>query len=227
MIDIFVGYDPREASAYHTFCDSVLRRSSMPVRFTPLTPNLFNVDQRDGSNTFIYQRFLVPFLMGYTGHAIYADGDMVCLDDVAELWRYKPVASFAVACVKHEEYRTKAERKYLGARNENYPRKNWSSLMIYNCAHESCRALTPEAIREASGAFLHRMQWCRDADVLGLPACWNHLVGEQAARGDAKLLHYTLGTPCFPDYYRSDHAAEWRREFADSCRPVPQFFQGG
>jgi hypothetical protein len=216
VIDIFVGYDPREASAYHTFCDSVIRRTSLPVRFTPLYPNLLGVGQKDGSNSFNYSRFLVPFLKHYTGYAIFCDGDMICRADIVELWNLRD--THAVQVVKHD-YRTRAAVKYLGNKNEDYPRKNWSSVMIFNCAR--CHVLTPEVIRDASGKYLHRFEWCEDGDIGALPAEWNHLVGEYAPSADAKLLHYTLGTPCFADYYRSDHADEWRREMAEAMRPLP------
>jgi lipopolysaccharide biosynthesis glycosyltransferase len=219
VINLFVGYDPREASAYHTFCDSVLRRSSVPVSFTPLTPGLFGIQQRDGSNTFTYSRFLVPYLMRYTGHAIFADGDMICTTDIAQLWEHVPKG--AVSCVQHS-YATKATRKYLNNNNSDYPRKNWSSLMLFNCEHEACKKLTPEYIDCSSGKHLHRFEWCKDEDIEALPMEWNYLVGEYPDRSGMHVYHYTLGTPCFPDYYRSDRAKEWRHEFALACRPVPQ-----
>jgi lipopolysaccharide biosynthesis glycosyltransferase len=225
MINIFVGYDPREASAYHTFCDSVLRRASEPVSFTPLTPGLCGIAQMDASNTFSYQRFLVPHLMNYRGHAMFLDGDMICNADIAELWAMRPILQCAVACVQHD-YQTRAKVKYLGNKNEDYPRKNWSSVMIFNCENKFSQSLTPELIKKSTGQYLHRFQWCPDASILNLPAEWNHLVGEFPPRPAAKLLHYTLGTPCFADYARGDHADDWRREFAQACRPVPQFFAG-
>jgi len=222
VIDLFVGYDPREASAYHTFCDSVIRRSSVPLRITPLMPNIAGVTQRDGSNTFSYSRFLVPHLMGYQGRAIYCDGDMICRADIASL----PLdGDFAVRCVQHD-YRTRARTKYLHNRNDDYARKNWSSVMVFNCAHRACAVLTPERINAATGAWLHGFEWCRRGDIAALAPEWNHLVQEYPPSAAAKILHYTLGTPCFPDYYRSDHADEWRAEFAQACRPVPQLFTG-
>jgi lipopolysaccharide biosynthesis glycosyltransferase len=225
VINIFVGYDPREASAYHTFCDSVLRRASEPVAFTPLTPGMLGIRQKDGSNTFTYSRFLVPYLMDYQGSAIFADGDMICMEDIAKLWALRPPAWQAVSCVQHD-YKTKTVKKYLGNINLDYPRKNWSSLMIFNCAHQSCKQLTPEYISKATGAELHRFQWCNFSDIGVLPTEWNYLVGEYIDNPNKNLYHYTLGTPCFPDYYRSDRANEWRTEFAQACRPVPQVFHG-
>lgn len=222
MIRVFVGYDPREASAYHTFCDSVLRRASQPVSFVPLTPGLCGVTQRDASNTFGYSRFLVPWLCDFKGHAIYADGDMVCLGDIAALWNFRR-KDYAVQCVKHD-YETKVLKKYLGNKNENYPHKNWSSVMLFNCDHVMCSKLTPKEIQGQTGAYLHRFQWCHDAEIGTLPAEWNHLVGEYPHSDEAKILHYTLGTPCFHDYARTDHAADWVAEFNRATHPVPQFY---
>lgn len=220
MLDIFIGYDPREASAYHTFCDSIIRRAGRAVRITPLLPDLCGVGQRDGSNTFTYSRFLVPYLMNYSGRAIYADCDMVCLADINSV----PIdGDFAVACVKHE-YKTHNGIKYLGNKNRNYPRKNWSSFIVFNAAHPSCRYLTPQALNTMPGSLLHQFKWCADEDIAPLPKEWNHLVGELPPNADARMLHYTLGTPCFADYYKSQYSSEWRQEFSHACRPVPQFF---
>lgn len=225
MIRLFVGYDPREASAYHTFCDSVIRRASVPVSITALTPNMLGMPQRDGSNTFTYQRFLVPHLCAREGHAIYCDGDMICNADIAELWALRPFNDHAVACVQHN-YKTRFAKKYLGNRNDDYPRKNWSSVMIFNNSHWTCAGLSPIGLEDRDGAYLHRFRWCKDSHIKALPPEWNHLVSEYDHRTDAKLYHYTIGTPCFPDYYRSDGADLWRREFQEACRPVPQFFNG-
>ena len=210
ILRLFVGFDQREAVAFHTFAQSVLEKASRPVAITPLVlPALpgYTETHRDGSNTFIYSRFLVPHLCGFEGTAIFADGDMICRTDLAELWALRD-PSKAVQVVQHD-YQTKAAIKYLGNKNQNYPRKNWSSLMLWNCGHPKHRVLTPEFVMQQSGAFLHRFQWLDDADVGALPAEWNWLTTEYANNPNAKLLHYTLGTPCFKDYWEADMADEW------------------
>lgn len=209
MLPIFVGFDQREAVAYHSFCQSVIERASVPVQFIPLAKNLLNGfdGQRDGSNAFIYSRFLVPNLMGYKGWAIFADGDMVCKADIAELWALRDSWK-AVMVVKHD-YKTKHPVKYLGSRNEDYPRKNWSSLILWNCEHFQNRQLTPEVVHQASGADLHRFTWLPDEKIGELPKEWNWLAMEYPENPDAKLLHYTIGTPCFPDYSRCPGARDW------------------
>jgi len=214
MIPIVVGFDAREAIAYHTFCQSVLEKSSEPVSFMPLAPNTLRGYQEmhsDGSNAFIYSRFLTPFLRDYQGWAIFADGDMICCDDIAKLWAQRDETK-ALLVVKHD-YKTKAKGKYLGNKNEDYPRKNWSSLMLWNCAHPKHRILDPEFVMHATGAQLHRFTWLDDSDIGSLEAGWNWLTTEYPDNADAHLLHYTLGTPCFIDYRNCDMADVWHEHF--------------
>ena len=210
-VTVFVGFDPRESAAYHVFCQSVLDTSSQLVQFIPLhKPMLENFDgQRDGTNAFIFSRYLVPHLMHYKGWAIFVDGDMVCVHDIANLWALRQ-DEYAVQVVKHD-YRTRHPRKYIGTKLENdnvdYPRKNWSSVMIWNCGHPSNRLLNPEFVREASGSFLHRFEWLKDDEIGELPSGWNHLVGEYS-HGPASLLHFTLGVPGIHHY--RDVSGSWR-----------------
>lgn len=213
MIPIFVGYDPRESIAYHVFCQSILSRTSRPVAFTPLTLGSLNYFEThtDGSNEFIYSRFLVPYLMGFKGFAIFADGDMVCNSDIANLWALRDVNK-AVQVVKHD-YKTKHPVKYLGAKNDDYPCKNWSSLILWNCGHVANSILTPRYIEGASGKMLHRFEHLRPDEIGELPLSWNYLVGEYGL-ADADLYHYTIGTPCFREYDNCDHADRWHEEHA-------------
>ncbi len=217
-IPLYCGYDPREAAGYHTFCQSVLERSSVPVAFIPLhAPMLDNFEgQRDGTNAFIYSRFLIPYMQNYRGWAIFADAsDMVCLDDIAKLWamREKFLFNKALAVVKHD-YKTKHARKYIGtpmeADNADYPGKNRSSLILWNCGHYANHRLTPELVKESPGSFLHRFQWVSEDQIGDLPQDWNCLSGEQNLT-DAALIHFTLGVPGFTHYRNCDGAAHWHR----------------
>lgn len=220
MIRIFVGYDVRETTVYHVCVNSIIRHASRPLAVTPLALNNlsdYTETHADGTNQFIYSRFLVPHLMEHAGWAIYMDGDMLVRSDILELWGLRDEAK-AVLCV-HHDYRTKANEKYLGTRNEDYPRKNWSSVMLWNCGHPANRVLTPAFVQAASGARLHRFSWLSD-DLIGeLPKAWNWLADEYGANPDAKLLHWTLGAPCFNEYSEAPMAEEWHRERAltDYC----------
>jgi lipopolysaccharide biosynthesis glycosyltransferase len=212
-IPIFIGYDPREAIAYHTCANSIIRHASKPVSIIPLALNLFDdysETHTDGSNHFIYSRFLVPHLMDYIGWAIFMDGDMIVRDDIVKLWDLREVDK-DVMVVKHD-YETKMQTKYLGSKNENYPRKNWSSVILWNCNSHPNRKVTPKFVQNATGAELHRFTWLKDERIGELPAEWNWLPDEYGENPDAKLLHYTLGTPSFHEFANTPMGSEWHRE---------------
>jgi lipopolysaccharide biosynthesis glycosyltransferase len=211
MINLYVGFDPREAVAYHVFCQSVIDRSSVPVSFTPLhVPMLAGFDgQRDGTNAFIFSRYLIPHMQDFRGWALFCDGDMLVREDLGRLWELRDPDK-AVQVVKHD-YKTRHPRKYVGSPIENdnidYPAKNWSSVVIWNCGHPSNRVLSREFVEDAGGAFLHRFQWLNDAEIGTLPEEWNVLISEQHAQ--PKLAHYTLGIPGFGHYRQAPYASEW------------------
>lgn len=209
-VDIFVGYDPREPAAYHVFCHSVLQRASVPVAFHPVRLEAikeYRESHDDGSNAFIYSRFLVPSLMGHRGWALWADGDMLCRADIAELWALRDLY-MAVQCVQHA-YKTHAPRKYLGSPNNDYLCKNWSSLMLINCAHMAWRQMTPQRIEKMTGEELHRFKFIPRDRVGQLPPEWNWLANELPYHPEAKLVHFTIGTPGFTEYSDCDYANEW------------------
>ena len=212
-IPIFIGYDPREAVAYHVCANSIIRHASQPVAIIPLALNLFQdytETHTDGSNQFIYSRFLVPHLMGFKGWAIFIDGDMIVRGDIVELWNLRE-SDKDVMVVKHD-YKTRMTEKYLGAKNEDYPRKNWSSVILWNCSNHPIQRLTPAFIEKSTGAELHRFSWIDNDRIGELPPEWNWLPDEYGSNPDAKLLHYTLGTPCFHEFATTNMADEWHRE---------------
>lgn len=210
-IRVFIGFDPREAAAYHVCCQSIIEHASVPVAFYPLAQNLLPIDaKRDGSNAFMLARFLVPTLCDYEGWAIYLDGDMVIKEDIAELLAYRNTfPDKAIAVVPHK-YKTKHERKYVGtpmeSKNVDYPKKNQSSVVLWNCAHPKNRILDAGYVACSSPVVLHRFQWLGEDDIGALSADWNHLVGEQGP-SNAHIFHYTLGAPGFKHY--ADCSASW------------------
>lgn len=212
MINIFIGYDKKEIPAYHVLSHSILERSSQPVSIIPLKleqlKNIYFRNDIKATTEFSLTRFLVPYLSNYKGYSIFIDCDMLCKIDIIEIFKEieKDPDQHVYVC-KHE-YESKFSIKATG-KNENYPRKNWSSVMIFN--NEKCLSLTPEYINSASASDLHRLIWA-DEKIGSLPLEYNWLVGEYNHNENAKILHYTLGTPCFQEYENCDHSEEWHKE---------------
>ena len=213
MITIFIGYDAKETIAYHVCVNSIIRQSTQPINIVPLSLNLLNdykETHSDASNQFAYTRFLIPYLMGYNGCAIFIDGDMVLQEDITNLYKLFD-SNYAVQVIKHD-YKTKRSTKYLGAKNEDYPRKNWSSVVLWNCAHPKNKMLTTDFVQTASGSQLHRFTWLDDSDIGELPVEWNWLSDEYGENPNAKLIHYTLGTPCFEEFANTPMSEHWHAE---------------
>lgn len=226
-IRLFVGYDPKESIAYHVFCQSVIERSCSPVQFIPLhlkgLKRFYEETHTDGSNAFIYSRFLIPFLCDFKGWAIWADGDMVCLEDITELWKLRDTSK-AVQVVKHE-YKTRHLRKYVGTEMESdnldYPSKNHSSLMLINCGHYGWRQITPDAVEKMTGPELHRFTFLKSKHIGELPLKWNWLSQEYGER-KSSLVHFTIGTPCFPHYKDTEMSEEWHNSYKSTIYPIDQ-----
>jgi len=214
MINVFIGYDGREAIAYSVLAHSIQARASQPVAIIPLMlSQLATVLTRERhplqSSDFSFSRFLTPCLAGYEGWSVFMDCDMLVLDDIADLWRLRD-ERYAVMVVKHIHV-PRETVKFLGEPQSKYEKKNWSSVMLFNNA--KCRALTPEYVNRASGLELHQFKWLASDDLIGaLPSRWNHLVGYDPPRPDAALLHYTEGGPWWTEYKDCDYAANWHSE---------------
>jgi len=214
VVKVFIGYDGAESVAYHVLCQSILKHARQPVEFIPIKQTMLtHVYNRERdpkqSNEFSFTRFLVPYLCGYVGKAIFMDLDMLLRVDIAELWNHPSLFSNAISVVKHD-YEPKPGTKYLGNEQHNYPRKNWSSVMLFNCDHSDCKKLTPEYVNSAPALELHRLNWARDSMIGELEPEWNWLVGEYDYNGLAKIVHFTIGGPYFYEYADCDYAAEWR-----------------
>ena len=216
MIRIFIGYDPREAVAFHVLSHSIHARASQPVSITPLklgelSDSFWRKPESLQSTEFSFSRFLVPYLCNFQGWALFMDCDMLVLDDLAALWALRD-DSYAVQCVKHNHV-PKEDTKFLGAVQTKYEKKNWSSVMLMNC--EKCTALKPEYVNTASGLDLHRFHWLKSDDLIGeVPHRWNHLVDydPEVPINEVSNLHYTIGGPYFPAHDTCGYAAEWFRE---------------
>jgi len=213
-VKIYIGFDQRESVAYHTFVQSLIDHASIPLDITPLavkTLKGYEEKHEDKSNDFVYSRFLTPFLNDFKGWAIFVDGDMICQTDIKELLDLRD-NSKALQVVKHD-YKTKANQKYLGNINQDYPRKNWSSVILWNCTHPKHKILTPDFIANQTGKYLHRFSWLEDEEIGELPKEWNWLATEYPKNERANIIHYTLGTPCFKDYRDAEMSDIWFKKY--------------
>jgi lipopolysaccharide biosynthesis glycosyltransferase len=189
MINVFLGFDPRQPVAYNVLAHSIASRASKPVSITRLQLDQLPITRR-GLTEFTYSRFLVPWLSNYEGVSIFLDSDMLCLCDIQSLlafpMEYPGVPVFVVP------HTLKFERP---------------SVMVFRNA--LCKVLTPEYIQNVSNP-LFNFGWT--SAIGGLPAEYNHLVGYDQPSDKAKIIHFTQGIPCWPETKDSEYAADWHAE---------------
>jgi len=218
---VFIGWDSREDVAFQVARRSLLRHATVPVEVIPIKVQDLvrhgiytrSVDPL-ASTEFTYSRFLTPHLAGFEGWALFADCDFLFFGDVARLTDFMN-PGHAVACV-HHHYTPKETIKMDGVPQSAYPRKNWSSFMLFNCAHPSTRHLTVERVNAESGAYLHRMHWAKDDEIGALPGSWNWLEGwdDAPATGRPDAVHFTRGGPWFDQWQDVAFGDAWREEAA-------------
>lgn len=137
------------------------------------------------------------------------DCDMLMLGDIAGLWAMRD-PRYAVQVVKHD-HRPTESKKFLGAEQTAYDKKNWSSVMLFN--NSLCKRLSPGYLNSASGLELHQFKWLKSDSLIGtLPGRWNHLVGYDPQSSEVSLAHFTIGGPYFPGYEACEYADAWRAE---------------
>lgn len=209
---VFVGWDAREQLAWHVCVASIMRHASKPLEILPvMRSQLGGIFTRpraaDESTEFAISRFLAPALSRYEGFSIFVDCDFLCRTDLARL-SFDP--GKAVSVVKHD-YRPAQRVKMDGQVQTAYPRKNWSSFIVFN--NEKCRDLTPSVVNEASGTYLHRFQWVADEQIGSIPKTMNYLVGEENQTTEPPaMIHWTNGGPWMEEYADVEYAELWRAE---------------
>lgn len=237
MLKVFIGYDGREPAGYEVALRSLLRKATQNVRPIPLVTahmrgiNLYwrPEEFRNGirydvisdapmSTEFALTRFLVPALCDFEGWALFVDCDFLFRGDVAELFALKD-ESKAVQVVQHE-YVPLDATKMDAQPQARYPRKNWSSAILWNCAHPAHRNLSLDEINSVPGLKLHAFWWLADALIGALPEAWNWLEGHSDFLIDPKAVHYTRGTPDMPGHENAAFADEWR-SYLTSTRKTP------
>lgn len=204
---VFIGFDRREILPWHVLCHSILARSSKPVSISAVKLSQLPLSRPvQGSTEFSISRFMVPWMCGYKGLALFMDCDMLVRMDVSEIFAMHDGS--AVQVVQHD-YTPKDSTKFYGNKQEKYPMKNWSSVMLMDCAQ--CKVLTPEYVNTASPMELHQFHWTNSLGAL--PARVNHLVGEYPHDPNAGIIHWTIGGPWLEAYENSDYAADWCAEY--------------
>jgi lipopolysaccharide biosynthesis glycosyltransferase len=219
-IRVYVGWDSREDIAFQVCKHSILKNAKRPndIEVIPLKQKELRKDAmywRDidalGSTEFTFTRFLVPELAGFDGWAIFIDCDFLFLDDIEKLYNLRD-DRYALMCVKHD-YTPAEGEKMDGQKQLPYPRKNWSSMMLFNCGHPANRQVTKELVNDSNttGQYLHRFQWLSDSQIGTISHRWNWLVGwyQEPKHGSPKALHYTEGGPWFKEYQKCEYAVDW------------------
>lgn len=208
---IFIGYEDKQQIAFEVLRFSIERYSSAPLDIRPLHLRVLEGDigfRRPPdplqSTEFTYTRFLVPYLCGYKGVALYMDCDMVCLADIMELFALD-LSRHWLRVVKHD-HRPTSTVKMDGKVQTSYPRKNWSSLMLLNCRQLTC--WTKEAVESASGRWLHRFEPIPDERIGDIASTWNVLDRYDA---ETRIIHYTAGGPWLAECRHHSYGDLWFR----------------
>ena len=218
VANVFVGYDTREDIAFQV-CEFSIKRFNTNVNVTPLVQQELRqkkiywreVDKL-ASTEFTFTRFLVPHLMNFKGWALFIDCDIVFLEDVNNLFSLAD-DRYAVMCVKHE-FNPKPGLKMDGQVQTVYPRKNWSSVVLWNCSHPSNEKVTVDSVNNPNfdGAYFHRFTWLKDEEIGELPCDWNWLVGwYKKDDGVPRAIHYTEGGPWFKNYRNCEFNQDWKK----------------
>lgn len=223
-LPVFIGYDSAQDVAYQVASSSAsaygdcvvlplvlsrLRTSGIYTRPTTVTPQGLRDDISNApmSTEFALSRFLVPML-AHRGPALFVDSDVVFLAPPSSILLDAPGwEKYAVSVVKHEHKPSRAT-KMGGAEQTHYPRKNWSSVMLFNTEHPAWSTFSLRTFNALRGRDLHRFAMLSDGEVGALPANWNWLVGEQEEPVDLSLAHYTLGGPWLPHRDPADIVTE-------------------
>lgn len=222
MLKIYVGWDSREDVAYQVCKYSIEKRATIPVEIIPLKQSELRMQgfyNREvdilGSTEFTFTRFLVPYLNHFSGPAIFIDCDFLFLCDPKELLDLYD-DKYAVQVVKHI-YEPKETIKMDNKKQHLYPKKNWSSLIIWNSEHPGNSCLTPDFVNRAKGSTLHQFKWLRDNEVGSLDYKYNWLEGwyKEPINGKPKVVHFTRGNVYFKNSQNVDYGSLWKEEFKE------------
>ena len=212
--NIFIGLDEPSEISFQKCKTSIFKQNTRyNISIHAINYNTVKeynrIKDKYESTQFAFARFFTPFISEYNGVSIFCDGDFLFIDSIDNLLDlYDP--KFALQCCKHQ-YKPTNLTKMDGKRQSIYPRKNWSSLMIFNNEHPKNKTLNPETINNQSGAFLHRFKWLEDSEIGDIPIEWNWLVGYYKEKGSfkPKALHFTDGGPWLEEYKDCEFSKVW------------------
>ena len=219
MKKIFIGNTSNHEILFEVAKNSIINKSKDVICYPIIKDSLkaLNIYTRESkkeeSTDFSITRFLTPWLAGYRDWVLFIDNDIVCLEDINNLFKLAD-DKYAVMCVKHD-YKPTNRKKLDNQIQTIYPRKNWSSVVLWNCNHPKNKLITPEIVNSESPLYLHRFKWLDDKEIGELPLKWNFLVDwyDIDSNGDPSLLHYTEGGPFFEKYKDCGFCEIWLEEF--------------
>ncbi len=197
MLKIFIGYDERQPISFTVLAQSIIANATKPISISPLVLSTLPIERR-GLTPFTWSRFLVPYLCDYKGWALFMDVDMIVQDDISKIFDFAD------------------ESKAIHV-SKNVERFEWASLMLFNC--EKCKMLTPEVVETAKK--LHTIDWVEEGLIGDIPTDWNHLVGYDKPRDDAKLVHFTQGVPAYPETNTCEYSDAWRDHLHRAIASMP------
>lgn len=212
---IFIGYDSSQSIAYDVLRWSLIYPNVYPLKLDEIRKVIGFQREHDPlqSTEFTYTRFLVPHLCDYEGIALFMDSDMLCFGDIKELLDLD-MSKYALRVVKHN-HTPKTKIKMTGKVQTEYPRKNWSSLMLMDCS--KLKDWSKEAVETKPGSWLHRFEPIPDELIGDIPTEWNSL---DVMDEKTKMIHYTEGGPWLPNYKNHPYADIWvkyAKEYLYGC----------
>lgn len=240
-LTIHIGYDDRESIASDVATSSILRRTDSPLNISYLkhrdlrTKGWFKrpwqidadtgeyrdlLDTKNFSTQFSHTRFLIPALQNFKGWALFMDADMIFLSDIKQLFGLCD-DKYAVMCVKHNHHPPQNAVKMDGRMQLTYYRKNWSSFVLWNCAHPANAILTKEHINYTKGSDLHAFSWLDDNEIGAIPFRYNYISGISPPLKDGDkpaVIHYTEGGPWFADHADVPYGELWVKEYQEFQR---------
>lgn len=172
-INIYIGCEPAQYLPAKVLEHSILRTTSLPVRFKRLDQFVsLNGKATQGRTPFSMQRFYIPKLNNYESCAVYLDSDMLVFSNIGEL----------LDCRDTSAALSSAPAPPGSGRRSQY------SMMVIDCA--KARWEPDEIVSLAQDSYSGAMFdfEFEESKKTCLPYQWNSL---EQFDSDTKLLHFT------------------------------------